>query len=55
MAWTKQSAHHSTVGKAPLFQLATKAAQRSAPAIGGVKKPHHYCLGTVAFHKIRCK
>ncbi len=52
MAWTKQTARHSTGGKAPRFQLATKAAWRSAPASGGVKKPHRYHPGTVALHKI---
>ena len=54
MAWTKQTARHSTGGKAPRFQLATKAARRSASASGGVKKPHCYCSGTVALHEIRC-
>ena len=29
------------------------AAQRNLPATGGVKKPHHYCLGTVALREIR--
>ncbi len=53
MAQTKQTARHSTGGKAPQFQLATKAAQRSAPASGGVKKPHFYCPGTVALREIR--
>ena len=54
MARTKQTARHSTGGKAPQFQLATKAARRSAPALGGVKKPHRYCPGTVALRKICC-
>ena len=54
MARTKQTACHSTGGKAPGFQLATKAARRSAPASGGVKKPHRYHPGTVALRKIRC-
>ena len=53
MAWTKQTARHSTGGKAPWFQLATKAAWRSAPALGGDKKPHRYRPGTVALCKIR--
>ncbi len=53
MARTKQTACHSTGRKAPQFQLATKAARRSAPAWGGVKKPHCYCPGTGALHKIR--
>ena len=53
MAWTKQTARHSTGGKAPRFQLATKAARRSAPASGGIKKPHRYRPGTVALREIR--
>ncbi len=52
MARTKQTAHHSNGGKAPRFQLATKAARRSAPASGGVKKPHRYRPSTVALRKI---
>ncbi|KAL5721210.1 nucleosomal DNA binding [Ranunculus cassubicifolius] len=39
MARTKQTARKSTGGKAPRKQLATKAAQKLAPATGGVKKP----------------
>ncbi|PRQ26720.1 putative transcription factor Hap3/NF-YB family [Rosa chinensis] len=38
MACTK--VHHSTSCKAPKKQLATKAARKSAPTTGGVKKPH---------------
>jgi hypothetical protein len=38
MARTKQTARKSTGGKAPRKQLATKAARKSAPAHGGVKK-----------------
>jgi len=34
-------------------QLATKAARKSAPATGGVKKPHRYRPGTVAQREIR--
>uniref|UniRef100_A0A803VDU5 Histone H2A/H2B/H3 domain-containing protein n=1 Tax=Ficedula albicollis TaxID=59894 RepID=A0A803VDU5_FICAL len=48
MARTKQTARKSTGGKAPRKQLATKAARKSAPATGGVKKP--YCL----FTKLLC-
>ena len=44
MARTKQTARKSTGGKAPRKQLATKAARKSAPATGGVKKPHRYAL-----------
>ena len=39
--------------KAPRKQLATKAARKSAPAIGGFKKPHRYRPGTVALREIR--
>ena len=52
MARTKQTARKSTGGKAPSKQLATKAARKSAPATGGVKKPHHYRPGTVALREI---
>ena len=34
-------------------KLATKAAHKSAPATGGVKKPHHYRPGTRALHEIQ--
>jgi histone H3 len=47
------SARKSTGGKAPRKQLATKAARKSAPATGGVKKPHRYRPGTVALREIR--
>ncbi len=52
---TKQTARKSTGGKAPRkqLQLATKAARTSAPATGGVKKPHRYRSGTVALREIR--
>ena len=50
---TKQTARKSTGGKAPRKQLATKAARKSAPATGGVKKPHRYRPGTVALREIR--
>ncbi|KAE8721610.1 histone H3.2 [Hibiscus syriacus] len=40
-------------GKAPRKQLATKAARKSAPATGGVKKPHRFRPGTVALREIR--
>ena len=39
--------------RAPRKQLATKAARKSAPAAGGVKKPHRYRPGTVALREIR--
>ncbi|XP_067881493.1 histone H3-like [Heterodontus francisci] len=53
MARTKQTARKSTGGKAPRKQLATKAARKSAPATGGVKKPHRYRPGSVALREIR--
>ncbi|KAK7810181.1 histone H3.2, partial [Quercus suber] len=53
MARTKQTARKSTGGKAPRKQLATKAARKSAPATGGVKKPHRFRPGTVALREIK--
>ncbi len=53
MARTKQTARVSTGGKAPRKQLAGKAASRSVPATGGVKKPHRFRPGTVALREIR--
>ena len=44
MARTKQTARKSTGGKAPRKQLATKAARKSAPATGGVKKVQSCCF-----------
>ena len=53
MARTKQTARKSTGGKYPRGHLATKAARKSAPRKGGVKKPHRYRPGTVALREIR--
>ena len=53
MARTKQTARKSTGGKAPRKQLSTKAARKSAPTAGGVKKPHRFRPGTVALREIR--
>ncbi len=53
MARTKQTARKSTGGKAPRKMLATKAARKSAPAPGGIKKPHRYRPGTVALRESR--
>ncbi|MEJ1269230.1 histone H3.3A-like [Cricetulus griseus] len=53
MARPKQTARKSTGGKAPRKQLATKAARKSAPSTGGVKKPHRYRPGTVTLREIR--
>uniref|UniRef100_UPI00398E4909 histone H3, embryonic-like n=1 Tax=Pristiophorus japonicus TaxID=55135 RepID=UPI00398E4909 len=52
MTRTKQTARKSTRGKAPRKQLATKAAWKSAPATGRVKKPRCYRLSTVALREI---
>ncbi|XP_037728243.1 histone H3-like [Drosophila subpulchrella] len=52
MARTKQTARKSTGGKAPRKQLATKAARKSAPATGGVKKPHRYRPWNSAFQRL---
>ncbi|KAE8239404.1 hypothetical protein A4X13_0g8225 [Tilletia indica] len=51
MARTKQTARHSTGGKAPRLQLAAKAA-KVAP-VGGVKKLFRYKPDTVALREIR--
>ena len=53
MARTKQTARKSVGGKTPRKQLASYAARKSAPATGGVKKPHRYRPGTVALREIR--
>ena len=56
MARTKQTARKQTTpaGKAPRKQVVgSKAARKSAPAVGGVKKPHRYRPGTVALREIR--
>jgi histone H3 len=53
MARTKQTARKSTGGKAPRKQLATKAARKTNPQTGGVKKPHRFKPGTVALREIR--
>ena len=47
MARTKQKDRKSLGGKQPRKQLATKAARKSAPTAGGVKKPNRYRPGTV--------
>ena len=41
MARTKQTERKSTGGWAPRKALAAKAARRSAPATGGVKREYH--------------
>ena len=54
MARTKQTARKSTqAAKAPRKQIGNKAARKSAPIQGGIKKPHRYRPGTVALREIR--
>ncbi|KAG5449480.1 histone H3.1 [Clonorchis sinensis] len=53
MARTKQKARNSTDGKAPKKQLTAKAAHMSAPATGGVKKPHWYRSGIAELREVR--
>ncbi len=53
MARTKQTARKSTGGKAPRKMVAAKAARKSAPSTGGIRKPHRYRPGTVALREIR--
>ncbi|KAM3347229.1 hypothetical protein ACQJBY_021288 [Aegilops geniculata] len=55
MARTKCTARNSTGGKAPTKNLRAfyAAARKTAPAIGGVKKPRRYRPGTVALREIR--
>jgi len=49
MAHTKQISRKSIDGRK---ELATKAARKSAPATGGVKKPHRYCPDTIVLRVI---
>ena len=53
MARVKMTARKTTGGKAPRKLLSSKAARKSGPATGGVKKPHRYRPGTVALREIR--
>ena len=60
MARTKQTARKqaspmgvSPAGKAPRKQVENKTARKSAPLMGGIKKPHRYRPGTVALREIR--
>lgn len=53
MARTKHTARKTPAGKTPKKHLATKAAKKSAPPAGGVKKPHRFRPGTVALREIR--
>ncbi len=53
MARTKQTARKNTGAKAPRKHIASKTARKTAPALGGVKKPHRFRPGTVALREIR--
>ena len=54
MARIKQTArkHASIIGK-PLKKPLNRAARKSAPAMGGLKKPRRFRPGTVAIREIR--
>ena len=52
MVRVKATARKAVGGKAPRKSLA-KVLRKSAPAMGGVKKPHRYRPGTVALREIR--
>jgi histone H3 len=52
MARVKQTARKSTGGKAPR-PLATKAARKSQPALGGIMRSHRFRPGAVALREIR--
>ncbi|KAG5853679.1 hypothetical protein ANANG_G00028550 [Anguilla anguilla] len=53
--WPELSRPHVSqlVGKAPENSLPRRRRVKSAPATGGVKKPHRYRPGTVALREIR--
>ena len=54
MVRTKQTARkQASSAKAPRKMVAIKAARKTVPAIGGIKKPHRYRPGTVALREIR--
>lgn len=53
MARVKGTARKCIGGKITRKHLATKAARKSAPTAGVVKKPHRYRPGTVALREIR--
>ncbi|VDD90054.1 unnamed protein product [Enterobius vermicularis] len=52
MARTKRNNPHQG-GKVPRKELNVKAARKTAPLVGGVKKPRRYRPGTVALREIR--
>lgn len=53
MARPKQTPRRSPRKHSPTIERAKKAARKSAPTRGGVKKPRRYRPGTVALRQIR--
>ncbi len=53
MAHVKQMARKSTGGAPPHLHLATKAARVAAQKAIAMRKPHHWCPGTVALREIQ--
>ena len=53
MARTKQTARKNTGTKAPRKHIANKAARKTAPMQGTIKKSHRFRPGTVALREIR--
>ena len=53
MARTKAPPLHNVPKKPSLVLAVSKAARKSAPMTGGIKKPHRYRPGTVALREIR--
>jgi histone H3 len=53
MAHVKQTAHKSTGGVPPHYHLASKAARLAGQKAIAMRKPHHWCPGTVAAREIR--
>jgi histone H3 len=51
MTQVKKIACKSNSSKVPCKKLATKVAGKAATLLGGVKKPHHYCPGTVTLQE----
>ncbi|XP_009321217.1 PREDICTED: histone H3-like [Pygoscelis adeliae] len=50
---TRRTPRGTNGGEAPRSRRPTRAPRKSAPATGGVKKPHRYRPGTVALREIR--
>ncbi len=52
-ARTKQTARKGPKEGLPARKMYAKAQRKSAPATGGVKKPHRFRPGTIALREIR--